>query len=275
MLLILIGMLLMFSFNLFIRYIITFSMEYLSLLFFSLAFIFMIYIKNYTLLDKTLLYIVDPSIIAISLNFYVVNIFRNKKISNIALIINSFIVLNALISVICYIFFKFSFIYFFTSLFISGIIFSGIIIYYFWSEKNDIPFYNITTILIFIFLLLSFIYLIFIMLFNKKAGAIDYIPTIIIILIIEFLYFIEKQELLFRIDKQKNNDSSDLNIRIEKYSFSDREKEIIYLMLSGKTAKEIAYILYLSINTVNWHIQNMYKKASVNNKPDFIKNISQ
>ncbi len=275
MLLILIGMLAMFSFTLFLRYIITFSTEYISLLLFSLTFIFMIYAKNYAVFDKTLLNIIVPGILAVSLNCYLIDKIRSKKIYYAALIINSIIVLSGFCSVICYIFFQLPFTYFLISLFIFAILFLGIIIYYRLSERDGITFYNITTILIFIFLLLSFIHLTFLMLFHCKSGFLNYIPIIIFIFIIEFLYSFEKKELLYKLDKNKNDDTLLINIRADEYSFTDREKEISYLLLNRKTSKQIAYTLCLSINTVNWHIQNMYKKLSVSNKTDFTNKISQ
>ncbi len=50
------------------------------------------------------------------------------------------------------------------------------------------------------------------------------------------------------------------NIRITK-----REKEIIQLILDGKTSKEIAEELFISKYTVDTHRRNMLKKTGSNN----------
>lgn len=273
--LILIGILLMFSFTAFIRYIITFSTEYISLFIFSLAFTFMIYAKNYTSFDNALLNIIVPGIIAVSLNFYLSDKIRNKNIQLTAFIISSLTALSVLLSVSGYLLFNLPSAYFLISLFILGFLFLGFIVYYIMSEKKSITFYNITNMLIFTFLLLSFIYLIFLMLFQYESGFLKYIPIIVFILKIEILYYIEKKEVIYKVDKCMNDENSIIKIRASEYSFTEREREIISLILIGMTSKEIAYTLCLSANTVNWHLQNMYKKSSVTNKADFIKIFSE
>jgi DNA-binding NarL/FixJ family response regulator len=45
---------------------------------------------------------------------------------------------------------------------------------------------------------------------------------------------------------------------------SEREKEIILLLASGKRPKEIANTLHISPNTVNTHKKNIYRKLGVN-----------
>lgn len=49
-------------------------------------------------------------------------------------------------------------------------------------------------------------------------------------------------------------------------SLSTRETEIIYLMSEGKSGKEIAASLHLSVHTVQKHIKNIYRKLQVHNK---------
>ncbi|MCH5719559.1 helix-turn-helix domain-containing protein [Niabella hibiscisoli] len=46
---------------------------------------------------------------------------------------------------------------------------------------------------------------------------------------------------------------------------SGREKEILKLVQIGKISKEIAEQLFISVNTVNRHRQNILKKMSVSN----------
>lgn len=47
---------------------------------------------------------------------------------------------------------------------------------------------------------------------------------------------------------------------------SEREKEILSLIASGLTNSQIAKKLYISVNTAQWHIANIYGKLGVNNR---------
>lgn len=53
---------------------------------------------------------------------------------------------------------------------------------------------------------------------------------------------------------------------INKYSITDKEVEVIELLLTGLTYKQIAEKLYIASKTVDNHIQNIYKKLEVTNK---------
>ncbi len=55
------------------------------------------------------------------------------------------------------------------------------------------------------------------------------------------------------------------------YAISEREKEIIELILTGKTNKEIENILFISINTVKNHIYKIFKKLGINSRHQLIK----
>ncbi|MDO4731541.1 MAG: helix-turn-helix transcriptional regulator, partial [Clostridia bacterium] len=59
--------------------------------------------------------------------------------------------------------------------------------------------------------------------------------------------------------------------RIEEYNFTDREKQVIILMINGYKQSEIAVKLYISLPTVKKHAQNIYKKLGVSIKSDAIK----
>ena len=45
-----------------------------------------------------------------------------------------------------------------------------------------------------------------------------------------------------------------------------RETEILYLMSQGKASKEIASCLHISLQTVQKHTKNIYRKLDVHNK---------
>ncbi|WP_194776006.1 response regulator transcription factor [Pararhodonellum marinum] len=56
-----------------------------------------------------------------------------------------------------------------------------------------------------------------------------------------------------------------------KYKLSKREIQIIRMLKQGKTNKEIADDLYLSVYTVETHRKNMYKKLGINSSLEFLK----
>ena len=52
----------------------------------------------------------------------------------------------------------------------------------------------------------------------------------------------------------------------KKYDITEKQSEIIELMIQGLTYKEIAEKLFISPKTVDNHVQNIYKKLNVNSK---------
>lgn len=55
---------------------------------------------------------------------------------------------------------------------------------------------------------------------------------------------------------------------------TERENEIVVLLLKGRTYKMIADEIYLSENTIKTHIKNIYSKLNVNSKTELIKLIN-
>ena len=52
----------------------------------------------------------------------------------------------------------------------------------------------------------------------------------------------------------------------ERYQLTDREKDIVEIMMHGKSNKEIAETLLISIRTVGTYLQNVYKKTGAPNR---------
>ncbi len=57
---------------------------------------------------------------------------------------------------------------------------------------------------------------------------------------------------------------------LARYKVSNREREIIQLMLKGKSNKDIEDELYISIKTVKSHVYNVYQKLGVKNRLELI-----
>lgn len=57
-------------------------------------------------------------------------------------------------------------------------------------------------------------------------------------------------------------------------NLTEKETEVVKLLLRGYTYKVIAESLYISENTIKYHIKNIYQKLGINNKMELIKMFS-
>jgi len=61
------------------------------------------------------------------------------------------------------------------------------------------------------------------------------------------------------------------SFRIKKSDLlSEREQEVLTLLSQGKSYQKIGELLFLSVNTIKYHIRNIYDKLQVSNKQDAI-----
>ncbi|MGD8792061.1 MAG: LuxR C-terminal-related transcriptional regulator, partial [Anaerolineae bacterium] len=51
---------------------------------------------------------------------------------------------------------------------------------------------------------------------------------------------------------------------------TDREIDVLTLLTEGRTNREIAQALYVSVNTVKTHLKNVYGKLEVSNRRDAV-----
>lgn len=72
------------------------------------------------------------------------------------------------------------------------------------------------------------------------------------------------------IAKKVLNMFRDQNIKSEGYDLSDREKEILALLVDGLSKKQIADNIFLSHHTVDSHIRNIYAKLEVHSRSSAI-----
>jgi signal transduction histidine kinase/DNA-binding NarL/FixJ family response regulator len=115
------------------------------------------------------------------------------------------------------------------------------------------------------------------------SGAVDFImkPFDIEVLLakIESLFkTFESQKMKSRIEMEERilktirpdafekSEYADFEKKCETYNISEREKEIIQLILKGITNKEISSKLYISYPTVMTHLKHIYTKCGINNR---------
>ena len=68
----------------------------------------------------------------------------------------------------------------------------------------------------------------------------------------------------------QNSSSENITMYIDDNQFSEREKEVIRLLLQGKSNKQIALSLGISASTVEYHLKNVYKKLQVNSRTEAV-----
>lgn len=69
--------------------------------------------------------------------------------------------------------------------------------------------------------------------------------------------------------KQKTN-NTDLEQIFQNFNLTKREKEIAVMVCNGKSNKEIETDLFISIQTVKFHIYNIYQKTKVKSRIQFV-----
>ena len=58
------------------------------------------------------------------------------------------------------------------------------------------------------------------------------------------------------------------NAELQQSNLTDREKEILQLLVKGNSYKEIATVLFISIETLNSHVKNIYRKLNVHSRSE-------
>lgn len=71
-----------------------------------------------------------------------------------------------------------------------------------------------------------------------------------------------------RITEKTTDKKERPDLLIEKFGLSRKENEVALLLIKGSTYKEIAEIMFISVNTVNTHVKNIYRKTDCHNKAE-------
>lgn len=75
-----------------------------------------------------------------------------------------------------------------------------------------------------------------------------------------------------KITPKQSNDFSDLDDSVvNKFRLSKQEKEIIRLIIEGRTSREIGDMLFISKTTVDTHRRNINRKLEISNSSSLIK----
>ena len=74
------------------------------------------------------------------------------------------------------------------------------------------------------------------------------------------------------IEMMKKNTNKEVDKKLAKseqvFNLTDREVELINHLIDGKNNKQLADELYISINTVKKHLNNIFRKTEVNNRTE-------
>ena len=93
----------------------------------------------------------------------------------------------------------------------------------------------------------------------KNYTILIIIETILlcIVLYVYILYYL-------KVNQTTSNDR--LKEIVNKYNLTSQEEKVLGLLVQDLTKKEIADILFLSVNTIKIHVTNIYKKTNMNRK---------
>lgn len=77
---------------------------------------------------------------------------------------------------------------------------------------------------------------------------------------------------LYLIDRMKNNKAEQIGLKLEssenKFDLTERELEVIDHVIDGKNNRQLADELFISINTVKKHLNNIFRKTEVTNRTE-------
>ena len=87
-------------------------------------------------------------------------------------------------------------------------------------------------------------------------------------------FLLEVEDLKLAIADKKEWENNKINELLEKYEITDREADVLHMISYGYNNSEIADKLFISINTVKYHIKNLYLKLDAKNRVEIINRFS-
>ncbi|MCC5910451.1 MAG: LuxR family transcriptional regulator [Clostridiaceae bacterium] len=116
---------------------------------------------------------------------------------------------------------------------------------------------------------------------DLKASVIAVIIIFIIITILPILNMqltrlLKQHEFLFELLNKKvsQQQEKDVSVLKDEKQLTARELEIVELLLKGYTYKGMSENLYVSENTIKYHVKNIYQKLNIRNKMELIRTFS-
>lgn len=120
-----------------------------------------------------------------------------------------------------------------------------------------------------LFCLSGYILLILSLILSKK---IDILLDLIILLTFNLFPFIWMRRYLLRYGNALPFivEETDLHVIVDRYSVSARQREILELLLQGKSNRDIANALFIAPNTVKNHVYGLYQKLGVKSRFELV-----
>lgn len=87
-------------------------------------------------------------------------------------------------------------------------------------------------------------------------------------------FLLEVEELKSAITNREEWDNNKINELLTKYEITEREADVLHMISHGNTNHEIAEKLFISINTVKFHIKNLYLKLDAKNRIEIVNRFS-
>ena len=84
------------------------------------------------------------------------------------------------------------------------------------------------------------------------------------------VFFLLYNKLYMPVPRSLPTQEERLNALIQKYELSLRETEVLNLIINGASNGEISEKLYISENTVKFHVRNILKKTGCSNRTELL-----
>ena len=86
----------------------------------------------------------------------------------------------------------------------------------------------------------------------------------------EYFFFLLYNKLYMPVPQPLPSQEECLNAFVQKYELSLRETEVLNLIIEGASNGEISAKLFISENTVKFHVRNILKKTGCSNRTELI-----
>lgn len=106
--------------------------------------------------------------------------------------------------------------------------------------------------------------------FLNNSTIVLVLSTSVAFVITIFLFMTLYQKIYISVLPEKKNRETQLEEFEKLYRFSPREIEVFQLVLEGHSNSEIAECLFISENTVKFHIKNLLRKTACTNKTSLV-----